>query len=107
MFAFWVLPVQITRGSGAIIAAKENVQPERIQRTAEQRNALQALKQAVTKGATSQYETLLNRATRAGITDEEIDLLVHEALREMFANAERPVTGRDLPHLVLAGTPDA
>ena len=78
---------------------------ERTQLTARQLSALQALKLAVVEGATGQYQSLLDRATQAGVTDEEIDLMVHEALRNLFANAERPVTVRDLDGLVPAITP--
>jgi hypothetical protein len=78
---------------------------ERTQLTARQHSVLQALKLAVVEGATGQYQSLLDRAAQAGVTDEEIDLTVHEALRNLFANAERPVTVRDLANLVPAGYP--
>lgn len=77
---------------------------ERTLVTRDQRNILQALTLAVVAGATGQYQSLLDRAARAGATDEEIDLVVYKALRRLFADAERPVTIRDLANLVPAGT---
>ncbi len=58
--------------------------------------ALHALKEAILKGATWQYEKLVALASNAGATDEQIDLIAHEAIEALFARAERPITPRNL-----------
>jgi hypothetical protein len=61
--------------------------------------ALRALKQAILEGTTWRYEQLVNTAVRAGASDEQIDLVAHEAIEALFAQAERPVTLRNLAQL--------
>ncbi len=104
--AFLPEPVQIDLIIGARHAVKTNMRTDRTYLTAERRNALQALQLAVMEGATARYQGLLDRAIATGATDEEIDLVVYEAVRNLFVNAERPLTGRDLAHLVPAGCAD-
>ena len=58
--------------------------------------ALHALKEAILKGATWQYEKLVALASNAGATDEQIDLIAHEAIEVLFTRAERPITPRNL-----------
>ena len=58
--------------------------------------ALHALKEAILEGATWRYEKLVALASSAGATDEQIDLIAHEAIEVLFARAERPVTSRNL-----------
>ena len=65
--------------------------------------ALHALKEAILKGATWQYEKLVIAAVNAGATDEQIDLVAHDAIEALFARAERPVTPRNLTQLTGAG----
>ncbi len=65
--------------------------------------ALHALKEAILKGATWQYEKLVTLAVNAGATDEQIDLVAHEAIEALFARAERPITPRNLTQLVGPG----
>lgn len=65
----------------------------------EQRAALRALKLAILEDATYRYEHLIQRAMQLGISDEEIDVAAHEAIAELFARAEAPVTARTLAHL--------
>jgi len=60
--------------------------------------ALQALKNAIVEGATWRYEHLVAVALKAGVTDEEIDTVAHEALRALLAGAEQPLTSRELAH---------
>lgn len=62
--------------------------------------ALHALKDAILKGATWQYEKLVTLAVNAGATDEQIDLVAHEAIEALFARAERPITPRSLTQLI-------
>ena len=65
--------------------------------------ALHALKLALLEGATWRYEQLVTIAVQAGATDEDIDSLVHDALQALFANAEQPLTARELAHLRRGG----
>jgi hypothetical protein len=65
--------------------------------------ALHALKEAILKGTTWQYERLVTVAVNAGATDEQIDLIAHEAIEAMFARAEQPITPRNLAQLRGAG----
>jgi hypothetical protein len=62
----------------------------------ERQNALEALKMAILEGATWRYESLVATAVRTGVTDEEIDTVVHQALQILFSSAEQPVTPRIL-----------
>jgi hypothetical protein len=64
----------------------------------EKSDALQALKIAIVQGTTLRYEHLVAIAVRAGVTDEEIDAVAHEALRALLAGAEQPLTSRALTH---------
>lgn len=61
--------------------------------------ALQTLKQAILEGATWRYEQLIATAMQAGASDEQIDLVAHEAVEALFAQAEKPVTPRNLGHV--------
>jgi len=61
--------------------------------------ALHALKEAILKGATWQYEKLVTVAVNAGATDDQIDLIAHEAIETLFARAEQPITPRTLSQL--------
>jgi hypothetical protein len=65
--------------------------------------ALHALKEAILKGTTWQYEKLVTLAVNAGATDEQIDLVAHEAIEALFARAERPITRRSLAQLIGPG----
>ena len=58
--------------------------------------ALRALKQAIMDGSTWRYEQLVTTAVQAGASDEQIDLVAHEAVEALFAQAERPITPRNL-----------
>ena len=62
--------------------------------------ALLALKEAIFKGATWQYESLVAVAVNAGATDEQIDHTAQEAIEALFTQAERPVTAQRLIHLI-------
>ena len=68
----------------------------------EQRNqrqaALLALKRAIVEGDTSRYEHLVAAATAAGATDEEIDLMAHQAVQALLTGAEEPITSRELAY---------
>jgi 6,7-dimethyl-8-ribityllumazine synthase len=59
-------------------------------------DALVALKQAVIEGATWRYEHLVSAAREAGVTDQQLDTAIHEALRILFESAERTFTARQL-----------
>ncbi|NQU10807.1 hypothetical protein HQ590_08460 [bacterium] len=72
------------------------MKPARANRLGDRQRALFALKLAVVAGATSRYESLVDRAYAAGATDEDIDLTVHEAIEALFQGAEQPLTARDL-----------
>ncbi len=61
--------------------------------------ALHALKQGILEGATWRYEQLVAAAVQAGASDEQIDLVAHEAVAALFAQAEKPVTPRNLGHV--------
>ena len=65
--------------------------------------ALHALKEAILEGATWRYEKLVAVAVHAGATDEQIDLVAHEAIEAQFARAERPITPRNLTRLCSPG----
>ena len=65
--------------------------------------ALLALKGAILQGATWRYAQLVAIAVKAGATDEQIDLIAHEAIEALFARAEQPITPRNLTHLSAAG----
>ena len=56
-------------------------------------NAIQALKTAIVEGATFDYERLINAAIRAGVSDQELDVVIHDALEMLFYSEEHPVTG--------------
>lgn len=58
--------------------------------------ALRALKQAILEGATWRYEQLVTTAMQTGASDEQIDQVMQEAFEALFAQAERPITQRDL-----------
>ncbi len=64
----------------------------------QRRDILQALKLAIVEGATWRYEDLIALAERAGVTDEEIDSVAHEALQALLDGAELPLTARQLAH---------
>lgn len=64
----------------------------------ERERALDALKRAILEGATWRYEHLADIAVIAGATDEDIDMIAHEAVRALFDCAEQPVTPRQLAH---------
>lgn len=61
--------------------------------------ALNALKAAILEGANWRYEHLVNMAVDAGATDDDIDTAAHDAIQTLFAQAEQPVTPRQLAHL--------
>jgi hypothetical protein len=54
------------------------------------RGILHALKLAIVEGATWRYDHLIGLAERAGVTDEEIDGVAHEALQALLNGAELP-----------------
>jgi len=60
------------------------------------RLALASLKTAILEGTTWRYENLITAAVQSGATDEDIDRIAYEAMHELFASAERPVTTRQL-----------
>ena len=64
--------------------------------------ALASLKQAILAGATWRYEQLVATAVQAGASDEQIDLVAHEAIEVLFTQAEKPVTPRNLEKLCSA-----
>lgn len=59
---------------------------------------LRALKLAIVEGASWRYEHLVALAERAGVTDEEIDGIAHEALQALLNGAEIPLTAKQLAH---------
>ncbi len=65
------------------------------QRT-QKEDALQALKVAVVEGAAWRYEHLLALALEAGATDDEVDIVAHEALQALLTGAELPLNPREL-----------
>lgn len=70
---------------------------------AQRARALDALKAGIVAGAVHDYERLVDAAMRAGATEEEIDLLIHDALAALFESAEQPVGPRELAYLWPAG----
>ena len=58
--------------------------------------ALQALKAAVFEGMVWRYEHVVAQAVAAGATEDEIDTVAHEAIQDLLALAEQPVTVRSL-----------
>lgn len=60
--------------------------------------AMNALKAAIIAGATHDYERLVTAATIAGVSDDEIDLLIHDSLQSLFACAELPVGPREMAY---------
>lgn len=62
------------------------------------RDILRSLKFAIVEGATWRYEHLVALAERAGITDEEIDSVAHDALHALLNGAELPLTAQQLAH---------
>jgi hypothetical protein len=60
--------------------------------------ALHALRMAVIEGAIWRYEHLLDLASKAGASEEEIDVAAHEALETLLTSAETPLTQRELAH---------
>lgn len=67
-------------------------------RPAERTRSLNALRAAILAGATYEYERLVNHSLQAGATDEDIDLLIHDALQSLFERAEQPVGPRELAY---------
>lgn len=65
-------------------------------RRIQREHALQALEAAILEGATPQYERLVDAAFAVGVSEDELDLLIHDALELMFLSAEQPVTNRQL-----------
>jgi hypothetical protein len=64
----------------------------------ERTRAMNALKSAIITGATYEYERLVTAAMMAGATEDEIDLLIHDALQSLFARAELPVGPREMAY---------
>jgi hypothetical protein len=62
------------------------------------RDILRSLKTAIVEGASWRYEHLVALAQQAGVTDEEIDIVAHEALQALLSGAEIPLTPRQLAH---------
>jgi hypothetical protein len=60
------------------------------------RDILRSLKLAIVEGASWRYDHLVALAQKAGVTDEEIDLVAHEALQALLSGAELPLTAREL-----------
>ena len=60
------------------------------------RDILRSLKLAVVEGASWRYEHLVALAQQAGVTDEEIDGVAHDALQALLNAAELPLTSREL-----------
>ncbi len=60
--------------------------------------AMNALKAAILAGATYEYERLVTAAVTAGVSEDEIDLLIHDALQSLFACAELPVGPREMAY---------
>jgi hypothetical protein len=88
------------RKVGAVFAfVKNGMKTVRCSQPPQLSLALHALKDAILKGATWQYEKLVTLAVNAGATDEQIDLVAHEAIEALFARAERPITQRSLAQL--------
>ena len=66
--------------------------------TRERRDILRTLKLAIVQGATWRCEQLVALAQRAGVTDDEIDDVAHDALQTLLNGAELPLTARQLAH---------
>ena len=64
----------------------------------QRREILRSLKLAIVEGATWRYEHLVALAERAGVTDQEIDDVAHEALHALLNGAELPLDARQLAH---------
>ena len=62
------------------------------------REILRALKLAIVEGATGRYDNLVALARRAGVTDDEIDSVAHDALQSLLDGAELPLTSQQLAH---------
>ncbi len=89
------------RKLGAVFAlGKNGMKTARCSQPTQLSLALRALKEAILKGATWQYEKLVTLAIDAGATDEQIDLVAHEAIEALFARAERPITPRSLTQMI-------
>jgi hypothetical protein len=56
---------------------------------------LRSLKLAVVRGASGRYEHLVAQAQRAGVTDEEIDDVAHQALQALLNGAELPLSPQE------------
>jgi hypothetical protein len=63
---------------------------------AARRDILRSLKLAVVQGATWRYDHLVTVAQQAGVTDEEIDDVAHQALQALLSGAELPLTSREV-----------
>ena len=76
-------------------------------RHTERESASQALTAAILEGATHEYQRLVDRALAAGISEDELDLLIHNAIEILFLSAEQPVTQRELAYFAaLAPEPE-
>jgi hypothetical protein len=62
------------------------------------RDILRLLKLAVVQGANWRYEQLVALAQQAGVTEQEIDDVAHQALQALLDGAELPLTTRELAH---------
>ena len=60
------------------------------------RDILRSLKLAVVQGASWRYEHLVSLAQQAGVTEQEIDDVAHQALQALLNGAELPLTPREL-----------
>lgn len=58
--------------------------------------ALTALRRAMIEGTMWHYDDLVAAAHAAGVSDEDLELVAHEAVRALLAGAEEPLTPRDL-----------
>jgi hypothetical protein len=61
-------------------------------RQSERHAALQAIRRAVIEGLTWHYDALVQRALAAGATEDEIDLIAHDAVQALLSGAEEPLT---------------
>lgn len=68
------------------------------EKRADRLSALEALKRAIIAGAAWRYDQLVAAALASGATDEEIDLMAHQAIQALLTGAEEPLTSRDLNH---------
>jgi len=76
-------------------------------RQTKREHASEALKAAILEGATHEYQRLVDRALAAGISEDELDVLIHDALELLFLSAEQPVTNRELAYFAaLAPEPE-